>query len=581
MSPPQWYESADVAATFCATLVDEWVRAGLTDVVVAPGSRSTPLTLAVAAEHRRVTSHVVLDERSAGFMALGLGLASGRPAVVVTTSGTAAAELHAAVAEAHHARVPLIVCTADRPPELQHVGAPQTIDQTRLYGGAVRFFADPGVAAADASGSWRSLAGRAWSAATGISPGPVQLNLPFREPLVGRAGPLPPGRPDGAPWHRRLVAHAQLDEAAAAGQRVHWAGRRGVIIAGAGVDEAAAVLALAVQLGWPVLADPRSGCRLYHDTVVSQADGFLRSALLADRLRPEVVLRFGDPLASKVIGQWLGGSGAETTVVDPTAAFADPDRQAAVLIPAPAGNTCRALCAAGQAGQAAAPDWLARWQQADRAAGAALDEWVATTREATEPGVARTLMASVEAGATVVASSSMPVRDVEWYAPPRSDVRVLANRGANGIDGVVSTAVGVALSGAPTWLLIGDLALLHDSNGLLAQTQRSVRLRIVVVDNGGGGIFSFLPQAGALESQRFERFYGTPQPVSIPQLLATHGITSRTARTADEVAKGLAELAESTAPVEALVVSTDRAANVEHHETVHRRMVAAAEAVLA
>lgn len=191
---------ADVQATFAATLVDEWVRAGVTDAVVAPGSRSTPLLLALTSRSSSIRVHVFLDERSAGFFAVGLGMATGRPAVVVTTSGTAAVELHPAVVEASHAGVPLLAVTADRPWELRDVGAPQTIDQTALFGRAVRWFADPGVPDAASSPAWRSLAARAVVEAV-VGRGPVHLDLPFREPLVGHPGPLPPGRPDGAPWH--------------------------------------------------------------------------------------------------------------------------------------------------------------------------------------------------------------------------------------------------------------------------------------------------------------------------------------------------------------------------------------------
>jgi 2-succinyl-5-enolpyruvyl-6-hydroxy-3-cyclohexene-1-carboxylate synthase len=244
---------ADVTATFCATLVDEWVRCGVTDAVVCPGSRSTPLALAVAAD-ARLRLHVHHDERSGGFVALGLGLATGRPAVVVTTSGTAAVELHAAVVEAHQAEVPMIVATADRPPELQGVGAPQTIDQTELYGGSVRWFVEPGVPDDAAATAWRQLAGRSVAASSGSTPGPVHLNLAFREPLVGTAGVLPPA--DGSP---DIVA-APPGGPSLAGVLAGLApGTRGVLVAGGGIVRPELVHELADRVGWPVLADPRSG----------------------------------------------------------------------------------------------------------------------------------------------------------------------------------------------------------------------------------------------------------------------------------------------------------------------------------
>lgn len=271
---------AEVQATFCATLVDEWCRAGVSEAVVCPGSRSTPLALALVRSPLRVT--VRLDERGAAFFALGLALSSRRPVVVLTTSGTAAAELHPAVAEASHAGVPLIVCTADRPPELQQVGAPQTMDQARLYGGSVRHFVDPGVAEFAARGTWRSLASRVVAEATAPSgAGPVHLNLPFREPLVADPGELPPGRIAAKPFHsvgrRRLrpVEVSPLDPR-----------RRGVIVAGA--TRAAlpsAALELARRMGWPLFADPRSGLRTSAPEVVAAADAILRSKTLVPSSR--------------------------------------------------------------------------------------------------------------------------------------------------------------------------------------------------------------------------------------------------------------------------------------------------------
>jgi 2-succinyl-5-enolpyruvyl-6-hydroxy-3-cyclohexene-1-carboxylate synthase len=264
-------DAAAIQSAFAATLVDEWVRSGVTDAVVAPGSRSTPLTWAMAADER-LRLHVVVDERSAGFLALGLGVGSGRPAVVVTTSGTAAVELHPAVVEAHQAGVPLIAVTADRPAELHGVGAPQTVEQDRLYGGAVRWSASPGVAEGAAAGTWRSLACRAVleAAAGPWGPGPVHLNLAFREPLLASPAELPAGRPGGRPWH----AAAPRSGAPAPEEVVELLarpGRRGVIVAGEGAGDAGEVHAAAAALGWPVLAEPRSGCRVPAPTTVAAA----------------------------------------------------------------------------------------------------------------------------------------------------------------------------------------------------------------------------------------------------------------------------------------------------------------------
>ena len=551
-------------ATFAATLVDEWVRGGVRHAVVCPGSRSTPLALALAADGR-LTVHVHHDERSGGFLALGIGLATGIPAVVLTTSGTAAVELHPAVVEASYGRVPLLACTADRPPELHQVGAPQTVDQAHLYGRAVRWFSDPGVADEAAAGTWRSLAARALLEATGSPAGPVHLNLPFRDPLVADPGPLPDGRADGGPWHVRLGGAA-----AEPAPVDHLTGtERGVIVAGGRGADAASVAALADATGWPVLADPRSGCRVPGS--VATADALVRVAPFADAHRPEVVVRLGEPPASKVLGQWLAASGARQVAVDADGTWFDPDRTAAAVVTADPSTWCRTVAARGGPGPGR---WASSWTAAEAAAQEAIGRTLAAHPEVTEPGVARRVVEAMPDGSTLVVSSSMPVRDVEWYGPPRTGLRVLANRGANGIDGVVSTAVGVAAAGGQTALLIGDVALLHDANGLLGLADRGLDLTIVVVDNRGGGIFSFLPQAGSLGTDRFERLFGTPHDVDPAALAAVHGLAALRAHDADGVAAALAATVR-TEGTQVVVAETDRAANVSVHDELHAAVAAA------
>lgn len=578
-----------VNATFCAALVDEWLRCGLGHAVVAPGSRSTPIALALASRDE-VRTHVVLDERSAGFVALGLGLATGRPALVVTTSGTAAAELHPAVVEAFQAGAPLIACTADRPPELHGVGAPQTIDQVHLYGRAVRWYGQPGPPAEEAAHTWRSFAARAWLEAVGTGvAGPVQLDLAFREPLVGSPGPLPHGRPDGGPWHARVAAPATLPSELADALAASWWGRTGVILAGAGVDRPDLVLALGRRLGWPVLADPRSGCRVPGTGVVAHADAILRSPIAAAQLAPDVVLQLGSLPASKVVCQWVASSGAERVVVGSAGAHLDPDGLASSTISAEPGSVCGQVAAAldRAVGPGAPPPEAAhtasgRWRAVEAASAAAIDASLsgAGTIEASEVGAARAVVAAGQPDDLLVVSSSMPVRDVEWYGAPRRGLRVLANRGANGIDGVLSTAVGAALGRQRTWLLIGDLALLHDATGLMGVAARSVQLRVVVIDNGGGGIFSFLPQASALPAPLFERYFGTPPDLGPATLLRAHGVPTEEVSSAAGTAGGLDRLARHEGPVAALVVYTDRARNVEQHAAVNQAVALAVEVCL-
>lgn len=571
----------DTQATFCAALVDEWVRCGVTDAVVCPGSRSTPMALALASDER-IAVHVHHDERAGGFVALGLGLASGRPALVLTTSGTAAVELHPSVVEAHQASVPMIVLTADRPPELHHVGAPQTVDQVRLYGGAVRWFAEPGVPAPTAAGTWRSLAARSVAeATTGVAgPGPVHLNLAFREPLVGTAGELPPGRPDGAPWHTTTGKRSAVDRLGTARLEELLDADRGVIIAGAGSGDPAVVLALAAATGWPVLADPRSGCRTTASGVVAAFDAIVRHEPTAAALAPDVVLRLGAPPASKVLGQWVAGSGAVEVAVDEHGRWFDATHQAAHVLHADPAAACQALVhlVGGRSNEA----WTAAWAAAEAAAQSALDAVLAGHLEPTEPGIARTVASALPEGSTLVVSSSMPVRDVEWFAAPRDGLRVLSNRGANGIDGVVSTGVGAALaargSGLPTVVLIGDVAFLHDSNALLGLADRGVDLTIVVVDNDGGGIFSFLPQGQALGPDRFEQLFGTPHGVDLSVLAAAHGLMTVEPATGADIADAV--LASIGAGGARLVqIRTDRVSNVEVHDELHAAVAEALQQV--
>ena len=598
-SVPAVIVDADRQAAFAATLVDEWVRAGVRHAVVCPGSRSTPLALAVAAEPR-LALHVRLDERSAGFTALGIGMTSGRPAVVVVTSGTAAAELHAAVVEADLARVPLLVCTADRPPEQRDVGAPQTIDQTHLYGRATRWTADPGVPDDASRPTWRSLASRSVAEAVAgpRGPGPVHLNLPFREPLLGIAagGGIPDGRPNGAPWHRVESARpappaALVVDLVSSGGLIP--GARGLIVAGAGCGDPDAVLALADVLAWPVLADPRSGLRRPGGRVISAADGILRSARFAEAHRPDLVLRLGERWASKVVTTFVAG--APTVVVDPHG-WTDPDRSAVQVVRADPTEFCRSVTSAvgdtATSGRGGAASWSEEWESAERQARRVIGVAMASSAGGggpgpTEPMLAARVVAAVPDGSALVVSSSMPVRDVEAFGAPRSgQVRVLGNRGANGIDGVVSTALGVALASGPTTALVGDLAFLHDVSALVGQASERPPLTVVVADNGGGGIFSFLPQAAGLHPERFERLFGTPpgaDPAAVARGLGWEvvelGDGDRQVGGDDWAAALDAALAGHQGGRVVVVRLPGRTANVAAHDELNEAIVAAIDAV--
>lgn len=542
--------------------MDEWIHSGVRHAVVAPGSRSTPLAVALAARSE-IRVHLFHDERSASFAALGIGLATKNPAVLLCTSGTAAAHFLGAVVEAHQSNIPMIVCTADRPPELRDVGAPQTIDQTNLYGTAVRWFHDPGVPSMDASSSWRALAARTFSVALGARPGPVHLNLPFREPLLGNTLPLPERNFVGVSGLARTSAVSQDDMLPIFSM---IAGKRGVVLAGRGAT--AEVLTLAKRLGWPIFADARSDLRICDENILVAFDPLLRSDVFSSSHFPEVVLRVGEPAASKVTAQWLARSHALIVQMQDTEMVVDPDHSSSLTL---VGNISTMSSVLAEMVTSPVANWLADWSAAEVAAQKAIDEW--TMDHWSEPTNARAVTSSMVQGCNLLVSSSMPIRDVEWFGSVTPDVQVYSNRGTNGIDGVISTGVGIALgSGVSTTILIGDVACLHDTNGLWALMQRNVDVKIVVSNNDGGSIFSFLPQATQVDNGTFELLYGTPHGVSFEHLAMAHGVPFRRATHAAALREALSQ--KGTALVE---VPFDRSVNVSQHDALNAAVVSAVE----
>lgn len=558
--------------------VDELVRCGMRHAAGSPGSRSTPLLLALARDGRlALSSHA--DERCASFYALGAAKAASRPVALSATSGTAAAHWLPAAIEAHEAGVPLLLLTADRPPELRDVGAGQTIDQLKLFGRAAKWFVDVDDAPATPERlRWvRQLACRAYWTALEGRPGPVHLNLAFREPLVP-GGPLPPepgGRPGGRAWLTRpTVPVPPPSDAVAAIEDELEERPRAVIVAGRHERAdglGAALERLAERARIPVLADPLSGARR-GATAVAHYDALLRDERWAAEHVPELVLRFGDLPTSKPLRRWLAGADALQLAFCPQGALQDPDGAVGTVLAgdplAWAEQLLRRRKRRPRTG-----DWLDRWTEADRRAGAAIAGVIGPPEELSEPRVAAELGGRLPAEATLVVSSSMPVRDVETFFPAREEPpRVLANRGANGIDGQVSTAAGVAAaSDGPVVLLCGDLALLHDLGGLAGLRRRLV---IVCIDNDGGGIFSFLPVAG--EGEAFDEHVATPHGLELAALAQPLGLRLAEPRTAAELRGELAAaLAHEGSSL--LLIRTDREANVE----LHRRIWIAVSAALA
>ncbi len=569
----------DLQATFCATLVDEWVRAGVEHAVVSPGSRSTPLALALAAESR-LQLHVVLDERSAAFFAVAIGRATDKPAVLLCTSGTAAVEFHPAVVEADLDRIPLLVCTADRPPELHSIGAPQTVDQQHLFGRSVRWFHDPGVPAVPNRHAWRSTASRAVASAKHHpnGPGPVHLNLPFREPLVGVPQPLPTGRVSDSPWHSVIDTNNDSELTAVSSRlKEILSDGRGVIVAGAGSPPLSVLRELAETLGWPILAEPRSGVRVVDPLVISAVDPIVRDPEVLGSLRPNVCIRFGAPWASKVFGQLLA-TVAHDVLVDPVGAWLDPHRSAEFVLQGSASRIVRELTELSSKSDSS--EWVQTWSAVDDAASRAID--VALAKEPlSEPLIARRLLQQLPDNSCLMVSSSMPIRDVEWFGAARDNVRVLANRGANGIDGVVSTVLGVAASHAGLTVgLLGDLAFLHDAGALVLAAHHRDPAVFVVIDNGGGGIFEFLGQATQLDRERFELLFGTAQPVDIEAVCRAYGLRSTTVESVEDLCAQIIE-ASTVEKVSVIRIVTDRQANVRVHDEVNRAVAEACRQVIA
>ena len=559
------------STAFGTVFADELARCGVREVVIAPGSRSTPLAMSFYELERagRVRLHVRIDERSASFTALGLAKASGRPVAVLCTSGTAAANFHPAVIEADESAVPLLVLTADRPPELRGAGASQTINQVKLYGGAVRWYAEPGVPekVPGLAAYWRSLACQAWAHAAGAAgtcPGPVHVNLPFRDPLVPDGPGRGPGdgagdgtgwpdsldgRPGGAPWTRIAgsLAAEPLD--------LPWA-ERGIVVCGDGVYDAAPLVELAERAGWPVLAEPSSAARRGPNALTGYQYLLAAPEFMAAH-RPSVIVSAGRPGLSRpqsaVVG--LARSGApvrHVVVAQGPGRWADPQRAAT--------DVAAAIRLAGVPGDPPS-GWLDDWRRADAAAVLAADAVLEQRDSLTEPLLARELLAALPENALLWAGNSLSVRDIDLVMAPRGDVRVLASRGASGIDGTASTAAGAALAhaaahpGAQAFALIGDLAFLHDAAGLaIGPAEPRPDLCLVVANNDGGGIFETLEQA-AFDGV-FERLFGTPHGASIEQLAAAFGVPYTLVEQPGELAKAV-----SGTGLRIVEARTDRAAN--------------------
>jgi 2-succinyl-5-enolpyruvyl-6-hydroxy-3-cyclohexene-1-carboxylate synthase len=557
----------DVTQSFAATFVDELAAQGVEFACVSPGSRSTPIAIALQ-RHPKIRVYVHIDERSGSFFGVGLAKGTGKPVVLLSTSGTAAAEFHAAVVEASHSQTPLIVLTADRPPELRDVGANQSIDQQRLYGTAVRWFFDPGppVEAANASRVWRRLAARAYAEA---ATGPVHINLPFREPLVPTPGEVPVA--EGAAGQsvsagRTLPTPGQVTTLASALQRA----QRPLVVAGEMRDGDRLAPALS-RLGLPVLAEPSSQLRRAETGAAVESYEALLRAGWSLQHGPDLVIRLGGTPTSKVLSAWLAATSAPTFLIDPDRTWRDQDQVASHVVACDPQALMEALPAVDRRA------WREEWVSAGKRATAAIAAtFVSTSMH--EGHIVRALASRMPDNAQVFIGSSMPIRAADSFWPhAKTQQRFYGNRGASGIDGLVSTGLGLAAgrSNMPTVLLLGDLSLYHDMNGLWAVRRHGLRATIVVCDNNGGGVFNFLPQAQ--HQDVFEELFATPLGLDFAQVARLYDLVYSPVTDRGGLEPAIADAVAAQAPT-LVVVKFKREDSVNGHRTCWEAAAAALRA---
>ncbi|WP_281242030.1 2-succinyl-5-enolpyruvyl-6-hydroxy-3-cyclohexene-1-carboxylic-acid synthase [Marininema mesophilum] len=575
---------------YTGAFVDELVMSGVTEVIISPGSRSTPLAM-VMANHPGLNIKMHVDERSAGFFALGLAKASRKPVALLCTSGTAAANYYPAVVEAKLARVPLVVLTSDRPHELRDVGAPQAIDQLGMFGSHVKWFAE--MALPEASASMlryaRTMAARATKTASIGPAGPVHLNFPFREPLVPDVtsqGMFTGGRRSSkrdfyihiTTGDRKLDSFI-LDEWASELAEVE----RGLIICGPQEDPllGKALVHLAESLRWPILADPLSQLRRgehKNGWVIDSYDAFLRHPVIKERAVPEVVIRFGAMPVSKALLLFLGQfRDCRQLVVDPDGGWREPTLSATEMIYSDpdhfAKEVAKRVSAIDPKRQG---NWSENLLELDARTRAGMVASSVQIEGLFEGRVFTELGKTMPDGSLLFTGNSMPVRDMDsFFTKEGAMVWGMANRGANGIDGVTSTALGAALVQSPTVLVLGDLSFYHDLNGLLAAKLHTINITIIVINNGGGGIFSFLPQAKEADQVAFETLFGTPLGLDYEPVITMYGGSFTRISSWEEFHNALQKSMDGKG-MHVIEIPTDRTDNVSTHraiwENVHQSL---------
>lgn len=554
-----------------AHFIDSLVRSGVEHAVISPGSRSTPMALLME-EHPRLKTYIQVDERSAGFFALGLAKATQKPAALLCTSGTAAANYMPAVAEAKISRIPLIVLTSDRPPELRDVGAPQTIDQLHLYGHTAKWFAEMALPESTemALQYVRTQGARAVFESVSAPSGPVHLNFPYREPLL----------PDyhhiydriSIPAPVRLISGKKMPDPFMMDDVAKTLNvEKGVIIAGEILkrDVASAIVSLSEKTGWPIIADPLSQLRSTH-SVIDSYDAFLREDEIKDALKPEAIVRFGALPVSKALTLFMKRhSGIPHVVVDADGGWRDPSHVATYMVTVDEAAFCKEMVERLSLGQ---KEWEKRWQIVNEAARSAMKKIDGMD----EGALFQQFLKAVPAGSSIFTGNSMPIRDLDSFLfAGEQQIRLYGNRGANGIDGLVSTALGIAAGGDKVYAVMGDLSFFHDVNGLLAAQMNKLSMTVLVLNNNGGGIFSYLPQAG--EEKHFERLFGTPSGLKFEHAAALYGCHYVRITSGEQLSKELNEQREGVTILEAF---TDRAINTEVHRSLWREAAEQAKRAL-
>ncbi|PRS71272.1 2-succinyl-5-enolpyruvyl-6-hydroxy-3-cyclohexene-1-carboxylic-acid synthase [Bacillus sp. LNXM65] len=519
-----------IMTTYIGRLMDEFVQGGVKEAVVCPGSRSTPLAM-LALAHQDINVHVLVDERSAAFYALGLAKASQAPVLLICTSGTAAANFYPAIVEAHYSRVPLIVLTADRPHELREVGAPQAIDQQFLFGKFVKWFTD--LALPEESQTMlryvQTAAARANHMSMQEPKGPVQINVPLREPLLPDLSIDPFKREETD--RKKVLATGQAfpnEDAISEIVTVMNRSQKGLIVCGElhTEEEKEAILCLSKALHMPILADPLSHLRNGHehaDLIIDAYDSLLKDEALQQHLLPDMVIRFGPMPVSKPLFKWLEKHvEVNQIVVDAAGGFRDPGLSASYVIESDVATFVDEVFK--RADQREDTSFLKRWQNVNSSFRTHASHY-SDENLSFEGNVYRQLQHLLPKESVLFIGNSMPIRDVDTFFEAQSKpFRMMANRGANGIDGVVSTALGTyAALKQPVTLVIGDLSFYHDMNGLLAAKLLDIPLTVVLLNNDGGGIFSFLPQAS--DEPYYEKLFGTPTGLNFEYASKLYGGT--------------------------------------------------------